>query len=97
MNFAIPAKNVNYADYLLPFELLFRDIDLCEISSYDKEFIRSRSRDCAFTSFRDSGKIHENNLSKEEHLDLKDLIKNRDFVAQKAGKGNPVGILNKND
>ena len=80
LNFAIPPKNVNYADYLLPFELLFTDTDLFEIPSYDKEFIRSRSRDCAFTSSRDSGKINENNLSKEEHLILKDLIKNTDLV-----------------
>ena len=40
LNFAIPPKNVNYANYLLPVELLFRNIDLCEISSYDKKFIR---------------------------------------------------------
>ena len=61
------------------------------------EFMRSRLRDCAFTYFRDSSKIHENNLSKEEHLALKDLIKNRDLVIQKADKGNTVVILNKND
>ena len=35
--FAIPPKSVNYTDYLLPFELLFRDIDFCEIPSCDKE------------------------------------------------------------
>ena len=97
LNSDIPPKNVNYADYLLPFELLFTDIDLCEVPNYDKEFIRSRLRDCAFTYFRDSSKIHENNLSKEEHLALKDLIKNRDLVIQKADKGNIVVILNKND
>ena len=68
MNFAIPPKNVNYADYLLSFRLLFRDINLCEVSSYDKEFILSSLRDCEFTSFRDSSNINENNLSKEEHL-----------------------------
>ena len=97
LNFAIPPKNVNYADYLLPFELLCRDIDLCDVPSYNKEFIRIRLRDCAFTYFRDSSKVHENNLSKEEHLALKDLIKNRDLVIQKADKGNTVVILNKND
>ena len=97
LNSAIPPKNVNYADYLLPFELLFRDIDLCEVPNYDKEFIRSRLRDCAFTYYRDSSKINKNNLSKEEHLALKDLIKNRDLVIQKADKGNIVVILNKND
>ena len=49
LNFAIPPKNVNYADYLLPFELLFRDIGLCDAPSYDKEFICSRLRDGPFT------------------------------------------------
>ena len=88
--------NVNYADYLLPFEL-FRNTDLCEISSYDKEFVRSRLRDRAFTSFRDSSKINEHNLSKDEHLALKDLIKKRGLVIQKADTGNTVVILNKND
>ena len=97
LDFAIPPKNVNYADYLLPFELLFRYIDLCEIPSYDKEFIRSRFRDCAITCFQDSGKINENTLSKKEHLALKNLIKNRDFIIQKADKGNTVVILNKSD
>ena len=97
LNSAIPPKNVNYADYLLPFELLFRDIDLCEVPNYDKEFIHSRLRDYAFTYFRDSSKINENNLSKEEHLALKHLIKNRDLVIQKPDKGNIVVILNKND
>ena len=96
LNFAIPPKNVNYTDYLLPFELLFRDIDLREIRSYDKEYIRGRLSGCAFTSFRDSSKINENNLSKEEHLALKDLIKNKALIIQKADKGNTV-ILNKND
>ena len=67
-NIAIDPENVNYADYLLSFELLFRDIGLCETSSYGKKFIRIRLGDCVLTSFRDSGKINENNLSKEEHL-----------------------------
>ena len=70
---------------------------MCEVPNYDKEFIRSRLRDCVFTSFRDSSKITENNLSKDEHLDLKDLIKNRDLVIQKTDKGNTVVIFNKND
>ena len=53
---------------------------MCEVPSYDKEFILSRLRDFAFTSFRDSSKINENNLSREEHLALKELIKNRDLA-----------------
>ena len=26
LNFAVPPRNVNYADYLVPYELLFRDV-----------------------------------------------------------------------
>ena len=69
---------------------------MCEVPSYDKEFIRSRLRDFAFISFRDSSNINEDNLSKEKHLALKELIKNRDLVIQKADKGNTVVILSKN-
>ena len=85
------------SNYLIHFQLLSRDIDLCEVPSYDKEFIRSRLRDFAFTSFRDLSKINENNLSKEELLALKELIKNKDLVIQKVDKGNTVVILSKND
>ena len=42
LNFAIPPKNLNYADYMLPFELLFRDIDLLDIPRTDRVFIQGR-------------------------------------------------------
>ena len=38
LNFAIPPKNKNYADYMLPFELLYRKVDSLEVSNLDKEF-----------------------------------------------------------
>ena len=97
LNFAIPPKDLNYADYLLPFELLFRDIDLLDIPRTDRDFIQGRLRDCAFTSYRDVGKNIDRNLSKEEHFALKNLVKNKDLIIQEADKGNTVVILNKND
>ena len=57
----------------------------------------SRLRECALTSFEDSGKINENNLSNEEHLSLKIFLKNINLIIQKADKGNTVVVLNKND
>ena len=33
LNFPLLPKNLNYADYILPFELSFRDIELYEIPS----------------------------------------------------------------
>ena len=82
---------------LLPFELLFRDIDLLDIPRTDRNFIQDRLRDCALTSYRDVGKKIDRSLSKEEHFALKNLVKSKDLVIQKADKGNTVVILNKND
>ena len=36
LDFALLPKNLNYADYILPFELSFRDTDLYDIPSYNK-------------------------------------------------------------
>ena len=79
---------------MLPFELLFRDFDSLEVSNLDKEFIKSRLRDSAFSSCKDTGKTLEN-LPKEEFDALKILLKNKDIIVQKADKGNTVVILNR--
>ena len=39
----------------------------------------------------------DRNLSKEEQFAFSTLIKKKDFVIQKANKGNGVAILNKKD
>ena len=41
----VPPKNTNYVDFMLPFEMLYRDVDSLEVSNLDKEFIKSRLRD----------------------------------------------------
>ena len=97
LNFAIPPKNINYADYMLPFELLYRDVDFLEVANLDKEFIKSRLRDSAFSSYKDTGKTFEKNLPKVEFDALKILLKNKDIIVQKADKGNTVIILNRKD
>ena len=82
---------------MLPFELLFRDVDLLDIPRTDRDFIQGRLGDCAFRLYRDVGKNIDRNLSKEEHFALKNLVKNKDLIIQEADKGNTVVILNKND
>ena len=84
LNFAILPKNINYTDFMLPFKLLYRDVDSLEVSNLDKEFIKSRLRDSAFSSYKDTGKILENNLAKEEFDALKILHKNKDIIVEKA-------------
>ena len=82
---------------MLPFELLHRDVDFLRVSNLDKEFIKSRLRDSAFSSYKDTGKTLENNLPKEEFDALKILLKNKDIIVQKADKGNTIVILNRKD
>ena len=49
------------------------------------------------TFLRVSGKINQNNLLNEEHLCLKDLMKNINLIILNADKGSTVVVLNEND
>ena len=42
---------MDYADQMLPFKLLFREINMVEFTNEDNNFIKSRLKDYAFTSF----------------------------------------------
>ena len=66
LNFSIPPKRLDYADHLLPFELLFRDINKNEMPNKDREFIKTRLKDSAFTSFRSYNFNSEINLTENE-------------------------------
>ena len=62
-----------YADHMLPFELLSRDSNENEMPNEDKEFIKSRLKDSAFTSFRSYNYNSEINLTKNKQLELNNL------------------------
>ena len=78
------------------FELRCREVDSSEVSNLDKEFIKSRLRDSAFSSYKDTSKTFEKNLPKAEFDALK-ILKNKDIIEQKAYKCNTVVILNRKD
>ena len=82
---------------MLPFELLHRDVDFLRVSNLDKEFIKSRLRDSAFSSYEDTGKTLEKNFFIEEFDALKILLRSKDIIVQKADKGNTIVILNRKD
>ena len=62
-----------------------------------KECVKSRLRDCIYSSVKQVTKISDKNLPDEEKKTLKNLIENKDMVIQEANKGNTIVILNKND
>ena len=67
----MPPRNINYTNFMLTPELLYRDVNSLEV---DKEFIKSRLRDSAFSSYKVIGKTLEKNLHKEEFDALKIYI-----------------------
>ena len=94
LNFPIPPKTLEYADYLLPFELLYRDIHNLDITNEKREVLKTRIKDCAFSSFNS---YNENSapLTPEEFAALKSLSKNKNLIIQKLDKGNSIAIIDK--
>ena len=97
LSFAIPPKTIEYSEFLVPFEMLFRDINGLEVGNLNKECANSRLRDSAYTSFKQVSKVSQKNLSKEEVKAPNNLVKNEDIVIQKVDKGNNIVVLSRSD
>ena len=51
LQFVLPPKMLEYSDYMLLFELLFRDIKTNDLTGSQSTFIKSKLLDTAFTSY----------------------------------------------
>ena len=94
LNFCFAPKQLNYADYLVRFELFYRNIRNLEVLSNDLDFVKTKTRETA-SSFRKYNKSSQQNLSKEELAALASLSKNKGIVIQNSDKGNSVVIVDK--
>ena len=98
LNFAIPPDKLEYADFLLPFELLYRDIQNLDVTDQKKQLLKVRIKDSALSSFISYNKNSApSNLTKEEFASLKSLPRNDSLIIQKSDKGNSIAIINKDD
>ena len=94
LSFSLPPKQFSYSDYLINFELFYRSIDNLKILSGDNlDFIKTRIKDTALTSFRNYNANVPQHLSNEKFEALKTLSGNCNLVIQKADKGNSVVIV----
>ena len=85
LNFAIPPDKLEYSDYLLPFELLYRDIKDLDLPNEKTNFFKAKIKDCALSSFKlynEKGVV--SSLNKDEIFALKTLSKNNDLIIQKS-------------
>ena len=93
LRFAIPPRQIDYPDYWLEYELLYRSTTDLPMTSEDSERFKTKLTDTALSSYKllnDNCK-YEDNLSCEELSSLKTLMRNN----KKADKANTVVIIDK--
>ena len=96
MNFCLPPKQLKYSDYLVHFELFYRDICNLEIlSNEDLDFVKTKTKEAALSSIRQHNKNPQQNLFKEEPTALTNLRKNSDIVIQKSNINKSVVLVGK--
>ena len=81
LDFCLPPKHLRYADYLVHFDLFYRDIRNLEIwSNEDLDFVKRKTKERALSSFRQYDKNPQQNLSKEELTACTNLNKHKDIA-----------------
>ena len=74
--------------------MFYRQIRNLEILS-NEVFVKTKTKESTWSSFRQNNKNPQQNLSKEELTALTNLSKNKDIIIQKSDKGNSVVIVDK--
>ena len=98
LNFGLPPKHLHYADYLANFELFYRNIrNLGILSNEDLDFVKTRTKEAALSSYRNYNNNVPQHLSNEEFPALQNLRKTKNIVIQKSDKGNSVVVVDKAD
>ena len=96
MQFAIPPDEIEYTDFMIPFELLYREIKSEEVPCKNFNILKNKLLDIATSSYP---KIKswgiKSNLSSNEAKALRNLTKQKDIIIQNADKGNTIVILDK--
>ena len=96
LRFALPPKKIDYADFLLQFELLYCDTLEFNLPSAKCDLLKNKLKDICF-SMLNSYKFDKvnTNLTESESKALKELIRRKVLVTQKADKGNTEVITDR--
>ena len=72
LNFALPPKKLNYADYLTPYELLFRDIKELSVDDNILERVKIDMKKICFSSFKNFKFKDELNITPDDLNPIQD-------------------------
>ena len=96
LRFWLRPKKLNYADYLVNFALFYRSIrNLDVLSNGDLDFVKTKIKDAALSSFCFYNAKIPQNLSDEELEALEKLSKGNNLVVQKVDQGNSLVLVDK--
>ena len=96
LQFSIPPTEIEFTDFMLPFELLYRGMKSEEVPSEYLKILINKLLDTATSSYAKIKSFRiKSNLSIDEAKALKNLTKQKDIIIQKTDKGNTVVILDK--
>ena len=91
LQFSISLTKIEYTDFMLPFEQIYRDIRSEEVPSENLNNLKNKLLDTATSSYAKTKNCRiKSNLSSNEAQVLRNLTKQRDIIIQKAYKGNTV-------
>ena len=89
VNFSLPPKKLNYADYLVQCKLFYGDKQNLEVLlSGNLDFIKTNVKDAVLTSCQNYNANVPQHLNEDEFVSLKNVINNKDLIIQKSGVGN---------
>ena len=99
LNLSIPPKKLNYADFLMPFEVLYKEMKTSSHEPISDKIdpVGASMKDAAYDCLYSYDPKVEQNLSADESNALKSLLNDKSIIIQKSDKGNSVVILNKTD
>ena len=96
LNFSLPPKYLDYADYLINFELFYKNIrNLGILSNENLDFVKTTTKKAAFSYYWNYNNNVPQHLSIEEFLALQNLCKNKNIVIQKSDNGYSAVIVDK--
>ena len=95
--FSVKPQSIEYSEFLLPFELLFRYLKQEILCNEDLPLIKARLLDTALSSFQSfsSDQSPSENSTASKSKVLRHLSKNKNIFILKADMGNTIVILDK--